>query len=94
MPVLQPPAQPYEPPYTRHQYDPPYLCPFLEGMGVEPSKLPQADDWNRMLLEDFSLPIQDKKFYYVLWELNHQPVGHSNINKIIFGQEAYMHLHL
>lgn len=67
---------------------------FLKGMGVDPSKLPQADNWKRMLLEDLGRPIQDKKFYYVLWELNHYPVGHSNINKIIFGQEAYMHLHL
>ncbi len=26
--------------------------------------------------------------------MNDVPVGHSNVNKIIFGEEAYMHLHL
>jgi RimJ/RimL family protein N-acetyltransferase len=26
--------------------------------------------------------------------LNDQPIGHCNVNKIIFGEEAYMHLHL
>ena len=67
---------------------------FLRGMGVESSKLPQANAWKQMLQEDLEQPIQNKKFYYVAWELDGQPVGHSNINKIIFGQEACMHLHL
>ncbi|MEM7345033.1 MAG: GNAT family protein, partial [Chloroflexota bacterium] len=43
---------------------------------------------------DFEQPLAQKKFYYVLWELDQAPIGHSNINKIVYGQEAYMHLHL
>lgn len=67
---------------------------FLRGMGVNPKKLPDADSWKSLLNQDLSRPLPDKQFYYLIWELDHYPVGHSNINKIIFGQEAYMHLHL
>ncbi|NEQ50872.1 MAG: GNAT family N-acetyltransferase [Leptolyngbya sp. SIO3F4] len=66
----------------------------LKAMGVDPLKLPNANDWKTLLKEDLKQPIAKKQFYYILWELDHHPVGHSNINKIIFGQEAYMHLHL
>lgn len=26
--------------------------------------------------------------------MNNKPIGHSNINKIVFAKEAYMHLHM
>ena len=42
----------------------------------------------------FSATDRKKQFYYVIWEIDNQPVGHSNLNKITFGQEAYMHLHV
>ena len=67
---------------------------FLEGMGADPSKLPPADEWRDILREDFGRPVEQKEFYYVIWEVNGESVGHSNINKIIYGQEAYIHLHL
>ena len=67
---------------------------FLRSMGVDPHKLPDASVWKKLIEEDLAHSIADKQFYYLIWELNHHPVGHSNINKIIFGQEAYMHLHL
>lgn len=67
---------------------------FLKGMGVEPQKLPPYDDWRRRLLEDLDRSISQKQSYYLIWELEGYPVGHSNINKIVFGKKAYMHLHL
>ena len=67
---------------------------FLREMGVEPKKLPHADDWRSLMLEDLDRSRPHKKFYYLIWELEGCPVGHSNINKIIFGNEAYLHLHL
>lgn len=63
-------------------------------MGVEASKLPRVDEWRQILLEDFERPLEDRNFYYVIWEIDGIPVGHSNINKIVYGQEAYVHLHL
>ena len=67
---------------------------FLREMGVDPKKLPPQHEWRRLILEDLERPLQNKKFYYLIWELNDSPVGHSNINKIVYGKEAYMHFHL
>ena len=67
---------------------------FLSGMAVDPSKLPKKEDWLKLLTEESQKTLEHKNFYYVIWLLNNTPVGHSNINKIIFGEEAYMHLHI
>ena len=67
---------------------------FLKMMGVEPNKFPKYDEWSQILLKNFNRPIEYKHFYYVIWEINNVPIGHSNINKIIYGTEAYMHLHI
>jgi RimJ/RimL family protein N-acetyltransferase len=67
---------------------------FLRGMGVDPDKLPSRNTWRKLLLEDLVRPIPRKNFYYLIWELDGSPVGHSNLNKIVFGNDAYMHLHI
>ncbi|MEW6469990.1 MAG: GNAT family protein [Bacteroidota bacterium] len=67
---------------------------FLEGMGVDVSKMPSAGAWRNMLLDQLNTPVEKKQSYCMIWLEDNQPVGHSNVNKIIFGQEAYMHLHL
>jgi len=67
---------------------------FLLGMGVDTKKLPSKEEWLNILSLDFYLPLDKKKFYYITWLVDKKPVGHSNINKIVFGEEAYMHLHL
>ena len=67
---------------------------FLRGMGVEPSKMPTAVQWRQLVVDDRERPLQERQHYYLLWELDGLPVGHSNINAISYGQEAKMHLHL
>ena len=67
---------------------------FLKGMGADKSKLPTRDDWIQKLELDFNKPYDEKEFYYILWLVNNQPIGHSNINQIEFGNTAMMHLHL
>ena len=67
---------------------------FLRGMGVDINKLPGKKEWSKVILNEFAQPVESKKLYYVIWQINDIPVGHSNINNIIFGKEAYMHLHL
>jgi RimJ/RimL family protein N-acetyltransferase len=67
---------------------------FLEGMGVDVTKMPAREEWEKMLNEQLSQSIEQKKSYCIIWLVDNKPVGHSNINKIIFGEEAYMHLHL
>jgi RimJ/RimL family protein N-acetyltransferase len=67
---------------------------FLAGLGVDINKLPGRKDWGRIISDDFEKPLESKKLFYVIWQINNIPVGHSNINDIIFGKEAYMHLHM
>lgn len=64
------------------------------GMGVELSKLPKREDWEQMLIKQISTPLEEKQSYALIWLLDGKAVGHCNINKIQFGEEAYMHLHL
>ena len=67
---------------------------FLFGMGVDISKLPSKQDWLNILTSNFYLRLEEKAFFYIIWLLDNQPVGHCNINKINFGEDAFMHLHL
>jgi ribosomal-protein-alanine N-acetyltransferase len=67
---------------------------FLIGLGVDLAKLPERQEWLNILNENAELGIEERKFFYIIWLLDDKPIGHSNINKIIFGEEAYMHLHI
>ena len=67
---------------------------FLVNMGVDLSKIPPREEWEQMLIEQISQSYDEKKSYCIIWLVNDEPVGHSNVNRIIFGEEAYMHLHI
>jgi RimJ/RimL family protein N-acetyltransferase len=67
---------------------------FLLSLGVDISKLPTEEEWLKLLSTEYQKSIENKNFYYVIWLMNNKAVGHSNINKLIFGEEAYMHLHM
>ena len=67
---------------------------FLNGMGADIAKMPSGNEWKRMLTEQISQSYEEKKSYCIIWLIDGNPVGHANVNKIKFGEEAYMHLHL
>lgn len=67
---------------------------FLINLGVDISRLPAKQEWLNILGSNFELGLEQKKFFYIIWLLDSKPVGHSNINKIVFANEAYMHLHV
>lgn len=75
-----------------------YFCEadadFLDGMGVDPAKMPSQEAWFALLEEDFARPLSQRDFYYLVWEVDGAPVGHCNINKIETGHQASMHLHI
>lgn len=56
--------------------------------------MPAREEWIKMLTEQLSQSPEEKKSYCIIWQLDNKPIGHSNVNKIKFGEEAYMHLHL
>lgn len=67
---------------------------YLKGMGADISKLPEREEWIEKLQSEFNNAYENKEFYYIIWLMDDQPIGHSNINKIEFGNNATMHLHL
>lgn len=67
---------------------------FLEGMGVDITKMPARDQWHAMLNQQLQQSYAEKQSYGMIWLLDGKPIGHSNVNKIIFGEEAFMHLHI
>jgi RimJ/RimL family protein N-acetyltransferase len=67
---------------------------FMSGMGVDMSKMLNKEQWHEMLSEQLNQPYNKKKSYCIIWQIDGKAIGHSNVNKIIFGEEAYMHLHL
>lgn len=66
----------------------------LIKMGANPSKMPSREVFRINILNQLSLNYKLKKAYATIWLYNGIPIGHNNINKIAFGQEAYMHLHI
>ncbi|TDH21444.1 N-acetyltransferase [Segetibacter sp. 3557_3] len=67
---------------------------FLHSLGVDLDKIPSREEWRIMLTEQLEQPYHLKQSYCLIWLLDQVPVGHSNVNKIVFGEQAYMHLHL
>jgi ribosomal-protein-alanine N-acetyltransferase len=38
--------------------------------------------------------LEEAAVYVVIWVVDDVPIGHSNISKIIYGEEASMHVHV
>lgn len=66
----------------------------LVGMGVDLTKVPPRFEFIAMLSTQVALPREKRQSYCTIWELNGTPIGHCNVNKIRFGREAFMHLHI
>ena len=67
---------------------------FLIRLGVDLKKMPGRKDFEQMLKQQIVSAYLKKAAYALIWEVDEIPVGHSNINNIAMGKEAYMHLHL
>lgn len=67
---------------------------FLTKMGIDISKIPSKLESLNLLSLNFELKVEEKKAFYIIWLLDGRPIGHSNIDKIDFANEAYMHLHI
>ena len=67
---------------------------YLESLGVDPDKLFTREQFTTMLSLQVSLPYNEKKAYALIWEEQGKAIGHSNVNPVIYGQEASMHLHI
>ena len=66
----------------------------LETLGVDPSRLPPAQSWRERLQRECTLPIEQRAMMLVIWLSDDQPVGFSTSDKIRYGEQASMHLHV
>jgi len=66
----------------------------LETLGVDPSRLPPAESWRERLQRECTLPIEQRTVMLVIWLSDDQPVGFSTSDKIRYGEQAHMHLHV
>ena len=67
---------------------------FLRGMGVERTRMPPKETWLREVLVDHKARDENKNRFYLAWLYDGKQIGHSSINKIRIGEEAYFHLHM
>ena len=66
---------------------------YLLGMQVDRARLPARDEWLARLLADHRRADREKETCFTVWELDGARAGHSNINRLTFGEEAFIHLH-
>lgn len=66
----------------------------LERMGVNVEKMLSREKWEKMLSEQLRQDYTKKSSYCMIWELDGKAIGHSNVNMIVYGDKAYMHLHI
>lgn len=66
----------------------------LVGMGVDLNKRVNGNTLAKRLTQQIQLPYDQKLSYALIWVIDGHPAGHTNVNKITFGKEAFMHLHL
>ncbi len=67
---------------------------FLDAMGVDRSKLPARKAWIESTMQDHARNNREKERAYLAWVYDGVAVGHSSINKIVVGEQAFIHLHL
>jgi RimJ/RimL family protein N-acetyltransferase len=66
----------------------------LTRMGVDRHKLPDRDAWLESALLDHARGRAEKDRAYLAWLREDSLIGHSSINRIRLGEDAFIHLHL
>jgi RimJ/RimL family protein N-acetyltransferase len=66
----------------------------LLRLGVDRSLLPTRADWLAFYEGDYARPVDERANCSLIWELDGTTVGFSSADRIVFGSEAYMHLHI
>jgi RimJ/RimL family protein N-acetyltransferase len=67
---------------------------YLVTLGVDREALPSRADWIAFYEEDYRRPIRRRENFSLIWEFDEKTVGFSTTDRIKFGDEAFMHLHI
>jgi RimJ/RimL family protein N-acetyltransferase len=66
----------------------------LERIGVDRALLPSHSAWLAFYEEDYSLPLEMRSNYSLVWEIDEVVVGFSTVDNLEYGKQAFMHLHI
>jgi RimJ/RimL family protein N-acetyltransferase len=66
----------------------------LEVLGVDPTRLPAPESWRERFQRERTRPIEQRATIAVIWLMDKQPIGFSSSDKIVYGEQANMHLHV
>jgi RimJ/RimL family protein N-acetyltransferase len=67
---------------------------YLRVLGVDRALLPTRQAWHAFYEEDYARPIRDRVNFSLVWQQDGEIVGFSSADRIDFGKEAFMHLHV
>ena len=67
---------------------------FLEILGVDPSRVPSAEGWRERFRREDGRLIGQRTWMVLIWLSDDRPVGFSSSDKITYGEQANMHLHV
>jgi RimJ/RimL family protein N-acetyltransferase len=67
---------------------------YLRTLGVDRALLPAREAWRAQYEEDYARPIRERLSYLLAWELDGDVVGFSSTDRIEYGEQAFMHLHI
>jgi RimJ/RimL family protein N-acetyltransferase len=65
-----------------------------QEMGMDASKLPVYKEWYDFMQSEYNKPIEEKTYFCLTWFYDDKPIGHSCIDNIHFGKDAFTHLHI
>jgi RimJ/RimL family protein N-acetyltransferase len=66
----------------------------LELLCVDPTRLPSTDAWRDRYRRQYGLRIEQRATLLLIWLIDDRPYGFSTSDKIVFGDHAFMHLHI
>jgi RimJ/RimL family protein N-acetyltransferase len=66
----------------------------LELLGVDRTRLGALRAWRRSFEEGLDRPLAARTDVGLVWEAAGEAIGFSTAERIVFGDSAYMHLHL
>jgi RimJ/RimL family protein N-acetyltransferase len=67
---------------------------FLETLGVDPTRFPPTGAWRERARREAELAVEQRGWLPVIWLSDDRPVGFSTSDKIRYGEQADMHLHV
>jgi RimJ/RimL family protein N-acetyltransferase len=66
----------------------------LLKLGVDRASLPSREAWRSTYAADYALPLEQRAGVALIWELDGRAVGFSSADRLVYGEEAFMHLHI